>query len=658
MYDYQYNSDAPWDIYRTGIREIVIADTITSIGSYTFNGFTEITSVTLPEGITKIGEGAFRETKISDINFPSTLVSIGTYAFYRCRNITNLQLNEGLQDIGDGAFYQCTRLETVFLTDKIMTFGTSAFQECYNLTSAYYNGTREQYNAINIQLNNFWVNELANTYFYEESKPSFENRGAYWHYNADDEIEQWYYTIWYLADDGKTVPFVKDYVDAESGTVRAENVQFMKDIVYNGYKFCSWNLKGGSAFNMSVGTRVTSDTKIVGVRTARRSNASWMLCGNGVWGRVTRGTLYIECDSGSDGRMFDFATNKDTPWATKIYSSIVFNDKRLTHIGQYAFTGNDGIKTVDVPANVTSISANAFSGCPNLYYIFYEGSYAQLQAAGFENLTEINVVSYAKARGGEVFGSYWTDVQTSASLYRSARTAWTYQLIEGDGTAADRYVLTVGGREAAMVNYPLADLGERPWDAYIEDVTEFHVRSGITSVGQNTCNGMSAVDVITLPDTVRMISETAFKNTLYYSNADKWENGALYISSHLIRVDPTKFLGTVFHVKGDISRPNVGTISIAENAFKGCSGIAAIVIPKTLEGVYSSAMTGLTALETVYYMGTSVQWGNLENVPSGVSVCYYRSVRPGANAETYWCYVEGTPIQWSLVPNPDQTPEE
>ena len=72
--------------------------------------------------------------------------------------------------------------------------------------------------------------------------------------------------------------------------------------------------------------------------------------------------------------MFDFATNKDTPWATKIYSSIVFNDNRLTHIGQYAFTGSDGIKTVDIPANVTSISANAFSGCRSLKEIHYGGS--------------------------------------------------------------------------------------------------------------------------------------------------------------------------------------------------------------------------------------------------------------------------------------------
>ena len=73
-----------------------------------------ITTVTLPDELTTIGDYAFyRCSAIMSISIPSSVTSIGEYAFYGCSTLTSIEIPEAVTTIGDYAFSGCTAITTV-----------------------------------------------------------------------------------------------------------------------------------------------------------------------------------------------------------------------------------------------------------------------------------------------------------------------------------------------------------------------------------------------------------------------------------------------------------------------------------------------------------------------------------------------------------------
>jgi hypothetical protein len=68
-------------------------------------------AVTVPQGITAIGNEAFSECKsLKSINLPEGLTTIGEKAFYWCSSLESISLPESLTAIGESAFAQCSTL--------------------------------------------------------------------------------------------------------------------------------------------------------------------------------------------------------------------------------------------------------------------------------------------------------------------------------------------------------------------------------------------------------------------------------------------------------------------------------------------------------------------------------------------------------------------
>ena len=89
----------------TSLEEVVLPSTLTSIGSGAFASCSNLTRITIPEGVTSIGNSAFIScASLTEINLPSTLTSIGSGAFARCSNLTRITIPEGVTSIGSGAF--------------------------------------------------------------------------------------------------------------------------------------------------------------------------------------------------------------------------------------------------------------------------------------------------------------------------------------------------------------------------------------------------------------------------------------------------------------------------------------------------------------------------------------------------------------------------
>ena len=77
---------------------------VTAIGPTAFYGL-GITSVTVPEGVTSIGSGAFWHCKsLKTVKLPSTLTEIAAHGFADCQALETLDIPEGVQNIGADAF--------------------------------------------------------------------------------------------------------------------------------------------------------------------------------------------------------------------------------------------------------------------------------------------------------------------------------------------------------------------------------------------------------------------------------------------------------------------------------------------------------------------------------------------------------------------------
>lgn len=113
-----------------------IPDGITKIGSGTFYSWTTLTSVTLPTTVTSIGNNAFRNsTKLTSVSLTDSITSIGATAFYGCTKLTLTSLPNGITTIGNNAFYNCTSLTSLTFEGTPTTISTSAFSGCTNLTT-------------------------------------------------------------------------------------------------------------------------------------------------------------------------------------------------------------------------------------------------------------------------------------------------------------------------------------------------------------------------------------------------------------------------------------------------------------------------------------------------------------------------------------------
>ena len=121
------------ELYGKNIETINLPNSIKAIEKYAFWANHSIKKITLNEGLEKIGENAFEQTKISSITIPSSIKEIGNGAFSSCYDLSQVTLNEGLEKIGDSAFKD-TKITSINIPSSIKEIGNGAFSSCYDLS--------------------------------------------------------------------------------------------------------------------------------------------------------------------------------------------------------------------------------------------------------------------------------------------------------------------------------------------------------------------------------------------------------------------------------------------------------------------------------------------------------------------------------------------
>ncbi|MBQ9481041.1 MAG: leucine-rich repeat protein [Clostridia bacterium] len=174
------------------IKDVTIPDRITSIGWYAFSGCENLMDVTIGDGITSIDEDVFRNCyNLTNINIHDGVTRIGGSAFENCYNLMDISIPDSVTSISDSsfkdcpcikkvdgvgyvdnwvvncdksltsviikedtvgiaynAFNNCSNLISIVIPDSIENICISAFSNCERLTDITFNGTKEQWQAI------------------------------------------------------------------------------------------------------------------------------------------------------------------------------------------------------------------------------------------------------------------------------------------------------------------------------------------------------------------------------------------------------------------------------------------------------------------------------------------------------------------------------
>lgn len=169
----------------TGLISVTIPVSVTSIASNAFESCDDLTSIVvaegnsvyhsegnciirtatkelvlgcktsvIPSGVRIINRNAFDSCSyITSVTIPDTVYEIGSCAFRTCLDLGEVHIGDHVSYIGSYAFLECISLLSITIPNSVEVIDDNAFMSCYFLTDIYFQGTRAEWNAIEIGTN-------------------------------------------------------------------------------------------------------------------------------------------------------------------------------------------------------------------------------------------------------------------------------------------------------------------------------------------------------------------------------------------------------------------------------------------------------------------------------------------------------------------------
>lgn len=133
----------------SAVRTVILPKTLTKIYESAFKGCTNLTSIAIPEGIENIeAETFYNCTSLARVTLPNSLRRIYSEAFSGCTGLGSIVIPEGTWYIANHAFFGCTAMAYVGFPKTITSIEEAAFLGCENLKDVYYKGTETEWKEV------------------------------------------------------------------------------------------------------------------------------------------------------------------------------------------------------------------------------------------------------------------------------------------------------------------------------------------------------------------------------------------------------------------------------------------------------------------------------------------------------------------------------
>lgn len=120
-----------------GIRHVTVPEGVTSIGNHAFYRNHTVETIALSSSVREVGHYAFSDCdNLRQVILPAGLKKLGERVFFHSHALETVQLPEGLEEIGEGTFLGCNALRTICIPQSVKQIGKSAFMYCEAMEQA------------------------------------------------------------------------------------------------------------------------------------------------------------------------------------------------------------------------------------------------------------------------------------------------------------------------------------------------------------------------------------------------------------------------------------------------------------------------------------------------------------------------------------------
>jgi len=626
MYNYT-DSVAPWSTYRLEIKEVVVNDSVTTIGSNAFFSCTGLTSITIPNSVTTIGESAFfRCTGLTSVTIGSGVTSIGENAFERCTGLTSVTIPNSVTSIGDYAFNGCTGIKNVRIEDgdTKLNLGKNGFKGLF-----YYCPLESLYLGRNLNYSEY----------YGDGYSPFAQITTLTSVTIGDNVNSL-----------NTFLF-KDCSNLNAITI-PESVQ-----IIGGYVFQYCDLReihipagvtiiGGYAFSHNNNLEKITAAK-ENTRYSTPEGYNVLIDNNTIPGLAT----------GIDG------------------STLVLGGKGaiipdgIVSIGDGAFNGIHGITSITIPASVEAIGSYAFEACSDLKEIHCLATdrYISVSNFAFDGLYETTTL-YIPAAGKKYYTGSWADFANIVVVGEIVVDGLSYAVISEEEKTV-QVIDYSGSNEVVNIPSSITYNGEiykvtaicyQAFKDYT-NISGITIPASVSSIGYDAfagCTNLASIKVesgnpvFDSRENCNAIIETATntliqgcKNTIIPNSVTSIGDYAFYncdgltsitIPNSVTTIGESAFLGC--DGLTSVTIPNSVT-SIENGAFKACTGLTSITIPNSVTWIGYHAFSGCTGLTSITIPNsvTSIRDWAFDNCTSLTSVTIPNSVTSIGYRAFYGC---------------------
>ncbi len=409
--EYEFYIYPPFYDYNSGscsVAEFVFGNKVENIPDGLCYGMTKLVSITIPNSVTSIGDGAFNDCDgLMTLNFNAencTTIGRDRYippVFHGCTSLTTLNIGESVKIIPDFAFYFCIGLTEVTIPNSVTSIGERAFASCDGLT------------AITIPNS---VTSIGDWAFFgcELTSVTIPNSVTSIGEHAFSECNG--LTSILVAEDNSVYDSRENCNAIIETTTNTLITGCNKTIIPN-----SVTSIGKSAFYGCHGfTSITIPNSVTSI-------------GDGAFGRCSRLTsvtipnsvtsigecAFSKCNGltsilvAEDNSVYDSRENCNAIIKTATNALIqgcknTIIPNSVTSIGIGAFYGCHGFTSITIPNSVTSIGDGAFGLCTGLTEIAIPNSVTSIGDAAFSNcggLTEVTIGNSVTSIGDWAFSN-------------------------------------------------------------------------------------------------------------------------------------------------------------------------------------------------------------------------------------------------------------